>query len=375
MIRFLTAGESHGDKLIGILEGIPSNLKINNGYIDYELSRRQKGYGRSDRMNIESDKVQIVSGLDEKVTTGSPISLVINNLAKGTYNNDYLQPRPGHADLAGLIKYNQMNAKNILERASARETAMRTAIGAICKIFLSEFGIKIFSHVISISDIESNIDYYKSGSEIDFSLADNSALRMIDSDAEKIAKDRIDFGYEEGFTLGGKVELIIKNVPIGIGSHIQWDRRLDGKIAQSMMSIPGVKAVEIGLGETIKNYHGNLSNDEIFYSEDKGYYRKTNLAGGIEGGISNGEDIVVRITMKPIPTQQKPLKTVNIITKEETKAFTQRSDVCAVASLSIVAEAMAAISISEAFMEKFSGDSMEEVKRNFINYQNYTDKR
>ncbi|TJX68715.1 chorismate synthase [Soehngenia saccharolytica] len=375
MIRFLTAGESHGDKLIGILEGIPSNLKINNGYIDYELSRRQKGYGRSDRMNIESDKVQIVSGLDEKVTTGAPISLVINNLAKGTNNDDYLQPRPGHADLAGLIKYNQLNAKNILERASARETAMRTAIGAICKIFLSEFGIKIFSHVISISDIESNIDYYKSGSEIDFSLADNSTLRMIDSDAEKIAKERIDFGYEEGFTLGGKVEIIIKNVPIGIGSHIQWDRRLDGKIAQSMMSIPGVKAVEIGLGETIKNYHGNLSNDEIFYSEDKGYYRKTNLAGGIEGGISNGEDIVVRITMKPIPTQQKPLKTVNIITKEETKAFAQRSDVCAVASLSIVAEAMAAISISEAFMEKFSGDSMEEVKRNFINYQNYTDKR
>jgi len=375
MIRFLTAGESHGDKLIGILEGIPANLKINTGYIDYELSRRQKGYGRSERMNIESDKVQIVSGVEDNITTGAPISLIINNLAREIKNNEFQQPRPGHADLAGLIKYNQKDAKNILERASARETAMRTAIGAICKIFLSNFGIKIFSHVISISDVESKYNYYESGPELDFTLAENSILRMIDPNAEQIAKERIDFGFEEGFTLGGKVELIIKNVPVGIGSHIQWDRRLDGKIAQSMMSIPGVKSVEIGLGENIKNYHGNLSNDEIFYSEKKGYYRKTNFSGGIEGGISNGEDIVIKITMKPIPTQRKPLKTINIVTKEETVAFAQRSDVCAVASLSIVAEAMAAIAITEAFMEKFSGDSMEEVKNNFINYQNYVDKR
>lgn len=375
MIRFLTAGESHGDKLIGILEGLPANLKINTGYIDYELSRRQKGYGRSERMNIESDKVQIVSGVEDNITTGAPISLIINNLAREIKNNEFQQPRPGHADLAGLIKYNQKDAKNILERASARETAMRTAIGAICKIFLSNFGIKIFSHVISISDVESKYNYYESGPELDFTLAENSILRMIDPNAEQIAKERIDFGFEEGFTLGGKVELIIKNVPVGIGSHIQWDRRLDGKIAQSMMSIPGVKSVEIGLGENIKNYHGNLSNDEIFYSEKKGYYRKTNFSGGIEGGISNGEDIVIKITMKPIPTQRKPLKTINIVTKEETVAFAQRSDVCAVASLSIVAEAMAAIAITEAFMEKFSGDSMEEVKNNFINYQNYVDKR
>lgn len=375
MIRFLTAGESHGDKLIGILEGIPANLKINTGYIDYELSRRQKGYGRSERMNIESDKVQIVSGVEDNITTGAPISLIINNLAREIKNNEFQQPRPGHADLAGLIKYNQKDAKNILERASARETAMRTAIGAICKIFLSNFGIKIFSHVISISDVESKYNYYESEPELDFTLAENSILRMIDPNAEQIAKERIDFGFEEGFTLGGKVELIIKNVPVGIGSHIQWDRRLDGKIAQSMMSIPGVKSVEIGLGENIKNYHGNLSNDEIFYSEKKGYYRKTNFSGGIEGGISNGEDIVIKITMKPIPTQRKPLKTINIVTKEETVAFAQRSDVCAVASLSIVAEAMAAIAITEAFMEKFSGDSMEEVKNNFINYQNYVDKR
>ncbi|HOK62292.1 MAG TPA: chorismate synthase [Soehngenia sp.] len=375
MIRFLTAGESHGDKLIGILEGLPANLKINTGYIDYELSRRQKGYGRSERMNIESDKVQIVSGVEDNITTGAPISLIINNLAREIKNNEFQQPRPGHADLAGLIKYNQKDAKNILERASARETAMRTAIGAICKIFLSNFGIKIFSHVISISDVESKYNYYESGPELDFTLAENSILRMIDPNAEQIAKERIDFGFEEGFTLGGKVELIIKNLPVGIGSHIQWDRRLDGKIAQSMMSIPGVKSVEIGLGENIKNYHGNLSNDEIFYSEKKGYYRKTNFSGGIEGGISNGEDIVIKITMKPIPTQRKPLKTINIVTKEETVAFAQRSDVCAVASLSIVAEAMAAIAITEAFMEKFSGDSMEEVKNNFINYQNYVDKR
>ncbi len=375
MIRFLTAGESHGDKLIGILEGIPANLKIDKGYINYELSRRQKGYGRSERMSIESDKVQITSGIEDNITTGAPISLVIDNLAKEIKNNEFLQPRPGHADLAGLIKYNQNSAKNILERASARETAMRTAIGAICKIFLSNFGIKIFSHVISISDVESNYNYYESESELDFALAENSILRMIDPNAEQIAKERIDFGFEEGFTLGGKVELIIKNVPVGIGSHIQWDRRLDGKIAQAMMSIPGVKSVEIGMGEKIKNYHGNFSNDEIYYSENRGYYRKTNFAGGIEGGISNGEDIVIRITMKPIPTQKKPLKTVNIVTKEDTIAFAQRSDVCAIVPLSIVAEAMAAIVISESFIDKFSGDSMEEIKSNFINYQIYVDKR
>lgn len=376
MLRFLTAGESHGEKLIGILEGIPSNLKIDEKFINRELLRRKMGYGRSNRMKIESDKVKILSGINEYYyTTGAPLALEIINLGKEIPKVDYLEPRPGHADLAGLIKYNQPDAKYIMERASARETAMRTTIGAICKLFLSEFGIKIYSHVISINDVESGINYYDSSSDIDYSIADNSVLRMIDTKAEKEAVEKINLAIKNGFTLGGKVEIIGTGVPIGLGSHIQWDKRLDSKIAQSMMSIPGIKSVEIGLGEKIKNLYGNYANDEVFYDKVRGYYRKTNFSGGIEGGMSNGEDIVIRLTMKPLPTQANPLKTVHINTKEETLAFSQRSDVCAVASMSIVAESMLAISLSDSFLEKFSGDSLEETKKNFTNYKNYIDKR
>ena len=369
MIRFLTGGESHGKGLVGIIKGFPANLYFDIDYINNELKRRQKGYGRGNRMNIEIDEVLVLSGINNGHTTGNPISIMIKN--KGT-NIDLVEitrPRPGHGDLAGSLKYNQKGGRNTLERASARETAMRVAVGSICKLLLKEFNIQIYSHVIQIGQIKSFKNYYNGIDKEDLVKADESSVRVLDGQVEDLMVKTIEEAKKEGDTLGGIVELIVANVPVGLGSYTNWDRKLDGKIAYSIMSIPGIKGVEIGLGFNTSSSFGSQVHDEIYY-DDNSYYRETNNAGGIEAGVSNGEDIVLRAAMKPIPTLKRPLKTVDMKTKEGVLAQFERSDVCAVPSTSIVAEGMLSYVLANEMMLKFGGDSMEEIKTNYENYIN-----
>ena len=368
MISFLTGGESHGDMLLGIVEGIPANLSLDINYINMELRRRQKGYGRSNRMDIERDEAVVLSGTNNGHTTGNPISLMIKNRGKNIELVEITRPRPGHADLAGALKYNQDNARNILERASARETAMRVAIGGICKLFLTEFDIRLFSHVIQIGNIQSNKNYYADLDLGELIEADKSPIRVLDKDSEILMMDIIEEAKIQGDTIGGVIEVIGTNIPVGLGSHTSWDRKLDGSIAQSLMSIPGIKGIEFGLGFGAADKKGSKFHDQISYNA--GYYRNSNNAGGIEGGISNGEDIVFRLVMKPIPTLKKPLQTVDMRTKEVTSAQFERSDVCAVPSASIVAEAMFAYVLANEIIIKFGGDSMEETRANYDCYIN-----
>mgnify|MGYP000903217530 CR=1 FL=1 len=367
MFRFLTGGESHGEGLIGIIEGFPANMYFDIDYINQELGRRQKGYGRSNRMSIEKDEVLVLSGVNHKYTTGNPISIMIKN--KGT-NIDLVEitrPRPGHSDLAGALKYNQKGGRNVLERASARETAMRVAIGSICKLFLKEFNIIIYSHVIQIGDIKAVKNYYNRITKDDLIEADKSPVRVLDKKSEGLMIEKIEEAKKNGDTFGGIIEVIGTSIPVGLGSYANWDRKLDGKIAQSILSIPGIKGIEFGLGFHTSNILGSEYHDEIFYG-DNGYYRETNNAGGIEGGVSNGEDIVFRAVMKPIPTLKKPLKTIDMKTKETVFAQFERSDICAVPSASIVAESMFAYVLAGEMMLKLGGDSMEEIKANYKNY-------
>lgn len=374
MIRFLTSGESHGEQLTGIVEGIPANLEIDLDFINNELKRRQKGFGRSERMSIEMDEVNILSGVYNGLTTGNPIGLSIANRGQLRGSTEITRPRPGHADFSGAIKYNQTNIRNILERASARETAMRVAIGSICKLFLRRFNIEIYSHVIEIGGIKSKKTLY-SGTFLDeIKNADASPVRVIDKKAESDILGEIQKTSETGDTLGGSIEIVANGVPIGLGSHISWNGKLDGKIAQAIMSIPGIKSVEIGLGYESCERYGSEVHDEIFY-DGNGYYRITNNAGGIEGGISNGEDIIVRCAMKPIPTLKKPLNSVDMLTKKVALAQVERSDVCAVPSASIVGEHMLGIVLANEMVEKFGGDSIEEMDRNFKAYINYLSSR
>ncbi|WP_427340585.1 chorismate synthase [Caloranaerobacter sp. DY30410] len=383
MLRYLTGGESHGKGLIGIIEGFPANLKIDINFINNELRRRQMGYGRGDRMKIEKDKVEILSGIRNGKTIGSPITLFIKNkdwenwkdimsIDENKLDEDKIvtRPRPGHADLAGAIKYNHLDIRNVLERASARETAIRVAIGSIAKQFLKEFDIEIYSHVIQIGKIKIESD--------DISIdkiknTDNSPLRVIDSESEKKMINEIDKAKKAGDTLGGVFEIIATNIPIGLGSHVNWDRKLDGKIAQGMMSLQGIKGVEIGIGFRAAELFGSQVHDEIYY--DDGYKRYSNNAGGIEGGISNGSSIIVRAAMKPIPTLRKPLRSVDMKTKEKFEAQKERSDVCAVPSASIVAENILAWILANEIMIKFGGDSIEEVKDNYNRYIDYVNSR
>ncbi len=395
-LRFLTAGESHGKGLVGILEGIPSGLPLSSNDIDKELKRRQGGYGRGGRMKIESDHAEIISGVRWGQTIGSPIALFIENKDWKNWQNimsespveikeeidirfmPVTRPRPGHADLAGAIKYNHKDIRNVLERSSARETAIRVGIGAIAKKFLSEFQIYVGSYVTQIGDVKTDISAIKSNESELLSLfekAENSVTRCPDKETTEKMVELIDRAIKKGDTLGGIFEVFVTGIPVGLGSYIQWDKRINSKIAEALMGIQAIKGVEIGLGFKMASQFGSEVMDEIFYegSEEsmQGFYRKTNYSGGIEGGMTNGMPIIIRAAMKPIPTLRKPLRSVDILTKEPFEAAYERSDVCAVPAASVIAEAMTALVIADSFLEKFGGDSMEETKRNYRGYLKY----
>jgi len=379
-MKFLNAGESHGKCLIGIIEGFPSNFEINVEAINKELTRRQIGYGRGKRMSIEKDKIEIASGIRFGKTLGSPISFTIKNKdwenwkipmsSENIYHDEGIsitQPRPGHADLSGAIKYRQTDIRNILERASARETASRTAVGAFCKQLLEHFNIEIHSRVVNIGGIK-DVEISEKGNNF-WDEIELSELRVYDKDIESQIKDSIDKAKKEGDTLGGVVEISISNIPIGLGSHTFYDKKIDGILAQHFMSLQAVKGVEIGDGFKCADNRGSKIHDEIFYENN--FYRRTNHAGGIEGGITNGEEILVKVAIKPIPTLMKPLNTVDFETKEKKEASKERSDVCAVPAAGVVLENIAAWVIADEFLKKFGGDSLEEIKDNFNNYLSY----
>ncbi|MEK6689783.1 MAG: chorismate synthase [Nitrospirota bacterium] len=382
MIEFLTAGESHGRCLIGILEGIPSGLMVIENDINKELIRRQKGFGRGSRMEIEEDKVEILSGVRWGKTLGSPIAILIQNkdwlnwektMSVSTdhsgSSSPITRPRPGHADLSGVIKYGHKDIRDVLERSSARETAMRVALGAIAKKLLAEFGIRIISHVIEIGGVKADITNGLSLEEIEKN-AEASDVRCADSKATKRMIQKIKEIMDKGDSLGGIIEIIASRPPVGLGSYVQWNKRIDARLTKAIMSIQAIKGVEIGLGFQMADKYGSEVHDQIYYDGSR-FYRKTNRGGGIEGGMTNGEDIILRAVMKPIPTLRKPLKSVDFITKETFEATYERSDVCAVSSAGVVCEAMVALELANAITEKFGEDSLEEMKRNYKGYIEY----
>ncbi|MCI0694492.1 chorismate synthase [candidate division KSB1 bacterium] len=384
-LRYFTAGESHGQALVGILEGMPAGLDIDEDYIAVQLHRRQQGYGRGGRMRIEKDRAKILSGVRFGKTLGSPISLLIENLdwknwqekmavASSASTSEILKvevPRPGHADLAGAIKYGFDDIRNVLERASARETTTRVALGSIARKFLEDFGIVIASHVLQLHDVRSRfslIDFGKPDSSFDFpvnelnSRADSSPVRCLDREVEKQMIARIDEAKEKRDTVGGIFEVVAFNVPVGLGSYVHWDRRLDARIAAAMMSIQAMKGVEIGDGFDGATRWGSEVHDRIYHNTERGYYRLSNNAGGLEGGVTNGQPLVVRVAMKPISTLMQPLDSVNIRTQEATPAHIERSDVCALPAAGVIGEAMLALVLADAVLEKFGGDSVDEIR-------------
>lgn len=364
MLRYLTAGESHGRGLLAILDGLPAGLKIDGEFIDAELKARQGGYGRGGRMAIESDRAEIWAGVRAGVTIGSPLGLVIVNR---DHTIDRLPPvtapRPGHADLAGGIKYGHRDLRNVLERASARETAARTALGAVVQLLLKEFSITVESWITVLGGITVGSS---TAEERRRNLA-ASRLNCPDPEAEKKMIELIDRTRESGDTLGGTFQVEITGAPAGLGSYSQGDTRLDGRLAAALMSIPAIKGVEIGSGFAAASRPGSEVHDVIACTED-GICRLTNRAGGIEGGVSNGEPIVIRAAMKPIPTLGRPLATVDLATGKPADAARERSDVCALAAASVVGRAAAALELARAFLEKFGGDSVEEIRRNYSGY-------
>jgi chorismate synthase len=354
--------------MIAIVNGFPAGVHLDESAINADLKRRQGGYGRGGRLQIESDKVCVLSGTRKNITIGSPICLQIKNKDyKIDKMPDVTRPRPGHADLSGVIKFGHRDARSILERASARETAARVAAGALTKILLAEFGINVLGYVKGIGGINSK-KTIKNPDEI-LRKRNKSKVYCLDRLAESKMIEKIKKAKKDGDSLGGLIEIIAFGVPPGLGSHAQWNLRLDGILAGALMSIQAIKGVEIGLGFDFSKKLGSQVHDEIFYSEDKGVFgRETNNAGGIEGGITNGEVVIARAAMKPIPTLMKPLRSVDIVTKKPESASTERSDVCAVPAVSVVGEAAMAFEIARCFMEKFGGDSIGEVARNYEGY-------
>lgn len=375
MIRYFTAGETHGPVLTAIIEGMPAGVYVSADRINAQLALRQRGFGRGGRMKIETDKVEILSGVRAGFTTGAPVTLAIKNRdfenwrhITGAYavsdERRVICPRPGHADLAGAMKYAHTDMRNVLERASARETAVRVASGALIRAVGEMFGMEFFSRVVSIADVADedavhDADFYARVYESDVGFGSESS-------AER-AREAITAAGKSGKTLGGVVEVTVRGVVPGLGSYAQYDRKLDARLAGALMSIQAIKGVEIGLGFKAAQSIGGAALDEIFY--DGKYRRKTNNAGGIEGGMSNGEDIVVRAAMKPIPTQTSPLESVDITTKKTADAASERSDVCAVAACACVAENVAAVEIVNAFLEKFGADTAEDMRASFDAYK------
>ncbi|MBI4456515.1 MAG: chorismate synthase [Acidobacteria bacterium] len=382
-MRFLTAGESHGRGLAVVLEGMPAGVPFDVEPIHYDLKRRQGGYGRGQRMKIETDRIDLISGVRFGKTLGSPISFLIWNkdwenwqqamsaLEPVPADTQRLvsRPRPGHADLTGALKYNFRDIRNVLERSSARETTARVAVGAICKLLVKSFGIHFFSHTVSIQEIEIDLEKIPIFGEQVRETIENSPVRCLDPDAAKQMIAMIDRAIQEGDSVGGSFEVRVTGVPPGLGSFVHWDRKLDGRLAQAMLSINAVKGVEIGSVPDRAERTGAVFHDEIFYDADRRrFHHGSNRAGGIEGGMSNGEDIVLRVHIKPIPTLRRPLRSVDIQSKEPFDAVYERSDTCVVPAAGVIGEAMAAVVIASVFLEKFGGDSLEEITRNYQGY-------
>ena len=392
MLRFSTAGESHGKALVTIVEGLPAGLPVTAEWVDRELVRRMQGYGRGARMKIERDQIEWLSGVRAGETLGSPVAMLIQNRDWGNWEDvmayetasvpgelrrrRVTRPRPGHADLAGVLKYDRVDARDILERASARETTARVAAGALAKRLLDEFGVEIGSHVISLGGIQ----VPRGERPVPLNpAADRSEIRVLDPSVEAEIVRRIDAAKQAGDTLGGEVEVIGRGVVVGLGSHVSWDRKLDGRLAGMMMSIPAVKGVEIGMGFEAARRPGSQVHDPIESGEAGkrgsgeadsrgGFRRPTNNAGGLEGGITTGEPVVVKVAMKPISTLMSPLPTVDLSSGEPAKAVSERSDVTAVPAMGVIAEAMMALALADAMLEKFGGDSLGEMRRNYEAY-------
>src|SRR5919107_1569251 len=390
MLRFSTAGESHGKALVAIVEGLPAGLPVSAEWVDRELARRMMGYGRGARMKIERDRIEWLSGLRAGETLGSPIAMLIQNRDWANWEDvmayeaaekvgelrrrRVTRPRPGHADLAGVLKYDRLDARDILERASARETTARVAAGALAKRLLHEFGVEIGSHVVSLGGIE------VARGELPVPLndaADQSEIRVLDRTAEAEIIRRIDAAKQAGDTLGGEVEVVARGVVVGLGSHVSWDRKLDGRLAGMLMSIPAVKAVEIGMGFEASRRPGSEVHDPIEAAAGQrgggadsrgGFRRPTNNAGGMGGGITTGEPVVVKVAMKPIATLMSPLPTVDLTSGQTAKAVSERSDVTAVPAMGVIAEAVVALGLADAMLEKFGGDSLSEMRRNYDGY-------
>ncbi|HEX3748410.1 MAG TPA: chorismate synthase [Bryobacteraceae bacterium] len=383
MLRFETAGESHGECLIATLVGLPAGIPISLEAVNRELWRRQQGYGRGGRMKIETDTAEIVAGVRHSHTIGSPVAILIRNQDWKNWTevlpvenlpggNDkqkpVTRPRPGHADLAGAIKYNFHDARYVLERASARETAARVAVGAIAKALLGEFGIAILSHVVAVGAerIDRPVDWEEL---VALSHRDSVLLGCVDPTAEERMKAVVDEAYRTGDTAGGVFEVVARGLPTGLGSHATWDSRLDGRLSQAIVSIQAVKGVEIGAAADGAASFGSKVQDTIHYNrEERRFTRGANRAGGLEGGITNGQDLVVRGLLKPISTLRRPLESVDLATREAALAAYERSDVCVVPAAGVVGEAMVAIVLAQAFLEKFGGDSLCEMRRNYAGY-------
>lgn len=384
MFRFETAGESHGECLLATIAGMPSGIPVELARVDRELWRRQQGYGRGGRMKIETDRAEIVAGVRHGKTIGAPIGIVIRNrdwqnwteslpvedfAGSAEKYKSVSRPRPGHADLAGAIKYNFTDARYVLERASARETTVRVAVGAIAKALLRPFGIEVLSHVVAVG--ECKLGRAAEWVEIEeLSRRDEVLLGCVDAQAEARMKEVVDVAYRTGDTVGGVFEVVVKGSPVGLGSHATWDTRLDGKLAQAIVSMQAVKGVEIGFAEQGAASYGSVVQDTIHYRKDeRAFYRGANRAGGIEGGMTNGEEIRLRGMLKPISTLRRPLESVDLPTREPAKAAYERSDICVVPAAGVIGEAMTAIVLAGAFLEKFGGDSLAETQRNFEGYR------
>ena len=383
MLRFETAGESHGECLVATITGLPAGVPISPDSVNRELWRRQQGFGRGGRMKIETDRAEIVAGVRYSRTIGSPIAVVIQNKdwknwteAMAVEDSDgsedkrkpVTRPRPGHADLAGAIKYNFQDARYILERASARETTARVAVGAIAKAFLAQFGVSVLSHVIGVGAVR--MERQGTWDElVELSRRDEVLLGCVDADTEVKMKEVVDIAYRTGDTVGGIFEVVAHGVPPGLGSHITWDTRLDGRLAQAIVSIQAVKGVEVGFAEEGAMAYGSKVQDTIHYEKQtRRFTRGANRAGGIEGGMTNGQDVVVRGFLKPISTLRRPLESVDLETREPALAAYERSDICVVPAAGVVGEAMVAIVLAQAFLDKFGGDSLTETERNYKGY-------